>query len=86
LFFTDKNIAKFYRFGQGIKHFFRKKIQLLLTLDKMSLCARIKIYKPRETKMKTSGVFLPFWQFFAAVFMWYLFVDTLQKMGLVKTK
>ena len=36
--------------------------------------------------MKTSGIFLPFWQFFAVVFMWNFFVEGLKKLGLVKTK
>ena len=36
--------------------------------------------------MKTSGVFLPFWQLFAAVFTWFLFVEALKKAGLVKSK
>jgi len=36
--------------------------------------------------MKTTGVFLPFYQLFAAIFVWYLFVEGLKKLGLVKTK
>ena len=34
--------------------------------------------------MKTSGVFLPFWNLFAAIFVYYLFIEGLKKLGLVK--
>jgi hypothetical protein len=36
--------------------------------------------------MKTTGVFLPFWQLLGAIFAWYLFVEGLKKLGLVKSK
>jgi hypothetical protein len=36
--------------------------------------------------MKTSNIFLPFWKFMAAVFVYYLFLEGLKKLGLVKTK
>lgn len=36
--------------------------------------------------MKVSNVFLPFWNLFAAVFVWYLFLEGLKKLGLVKSK
>jgi len=36
--------------------------------------------------MKTSTIFLPFWKLFAAIFVWYLFLEGLKKLGLVKSK
>lgn len=36
--------------------------------------------------MEARNIFLPFWQFMAAVFTWYLFVEGLKKLGLVKSK
>ena len=39
--------------------------------------------------MKTTGVFLPFWQFIGAIFVYYLFIEALNKLGLLpqgKTK
>jgi hypothetical protein len=36
--------------------------------------------------MKTSNIFLPFWQFMGAVFAWYLFLEGLKKCGLIKSK
>ena len=36
--------------------------------------------------MKTSGIFLPFWQLFAYIFVWYLFMEGMKKLGLVKSK
>lgn len=33
-----------------------------------------------------SGIFLPFWNFMACVFVWYLFVEGLKALGLVKSK
>jgi hypothetical protein len=34
----------------------------------------------------TSKLFLPLWQLFAAVFVYYLMMEALKKLGLVKTK
>lgn len=34
----------------------------------------------------TSHLFLPLWQFLAAVFVYYLFLEGLKKLGLVKSK
>lgn len=45
-----------------------------------------KSIKPKEKQMKTSGIFLPFWQLFAAIFTYYLFIEGLKKLGLVKSK
>ena len=36
--------------------------------------------------MNTSDVFLPFWDLFAAIFIYYLFIEGLKKLGLVKSK
>ena len=36
--------------------------------------------------MKASNVFLPFWNLFAAIFVYYLFIEGLKKLGLVKSK
>ncbi len=36
--------------------------------------------------MKTSGVFLPFWKLMGLIFVYYLFVEGLKQLGLVKTK
>ena len=34
----------------------------------------------------TTKLFLPLWQFFAAVFVYYLMLEGLKKLGLVKSK
>ena len=34
----------------------------------------------------TSKLFLPLWQLFAAVFVYYLMMEALKKLGLVKSK
>jgi len=36
--------------------------------------------------MKASQVFLPFWDLFVAIFVYYLFIEGLKKLGLVKSK
>jgi hypothetical protein len=36
--------------------------------------------------MTTSNIFLPFWKFMAAVFVWYLFLECLEKLGLAPAK
>jgi len=36
--------------------------------------------------MKTSGIFLPFWSLIGAIFAYYLFLEGLKKLGLVKSK
>ena len=33
----------------------------------------------------TNSLFLPLWQFFAAVFVYYLMLEGLQKLGLIKS-
>lgn len=40
----------------------------------------------KAKKMKTSGIFLPFWNLFAAIFVYYLFMEGLKKCGLIKSK
>jgi len=32
----------------------------------------------------TKKLFLPLWQFFAAIFVYYLFLEALKKLGLIK--
>ena len=39
-----------------------------------------------DTTVLTSYTFLPFWNFFAAIFVYYLFLEGLKKLGLVKSK
>ena len=34
----------------------------------------------------TKSLFLPLWQFFAAVFVYYLILEALKKVGLIKSK
>ena len=34
--------------------------------------------------MITSGIFLPFWSLFAAIFVYYLFLEGLKKLGIIK--
>ena len=34
--------------------------------------------------MPATNIFLPFWKFIGAVFTWYLFVEGLKKLGLIK--
>ncbi len=34
----------------------------------------------------TSTIFLPFWKLMAAIFVWYLFVEFLKSVGIVKSK
>lgn len=34
----------------------------------------------------TTTIFLPFWNLFAAIFAWYLFLEGLKKLGLIKSK
>lgn len=34
----------------------------------------------------TSHLFLPLWQFFAAIFVYYLMLEALKKVGLIKSK
>lgn len=34
----------------------------------------------------TTHLFLPLWQFFVAIFVYYLFLEGLKKLGLVKSK
>ena len=36
--------------------------------------------------MKTSAIFLPFWELMTAIFVWELFVEGLKYLGLVKSK
>jgi len=36
--------------------------------------------------MKPQNIFLPFWNFIAAIIVWYLFLEGLKKLGLVKSK
>jgi len=36
--------------------------------------------------MNTKTLFLPFWKLMGMIFVWYLFVEGLKKLGLVKTK
>ena len=36
--------------------------------------------------MNASNIFLPFWNLFAAIFVFYLFQEALKKLGLVKSK
>jgi len=36
--------------------------------------------------MKTDGIFLPFWKLLGAIFIYYLFVEGLKKLGLVQSK
>ncbi len=36
--------------------------------------------------MHTSDIFLPFWQFIAFTFVYYMFLEGLKKLGLVKSK
>lgn len=36
--------------------------------------------------MKTSNIFLPFWNLMAAIFVWFLFLEGLKKVGLIKSK
>jgi hypothetical protein len=37
-------------------------------------------------KMKTNGIFLPFWKLMGAIFVYYLFIEGLKKLGLVQGK
>jgi hypothetical protein len=36
--------------------------------------------------MKSSCVFLPFWKFMGLVFTWYLFLEGLERLGLISQK
>ena len=36
--------------------------------------------------MTQTNIFLPFWKLFAAIFAWYLFLEGLKKLGLIKSK
>ena len=86
MFFAIQTIANFYHFGQEIKHKKTIKIPLYKNIDKIILRAKITIIKTKVQHMKTTGIFLPFWNLMAWIFVYYLFLEGLKKLGLVKTK
>ena len=55
-------------------------------IDKTSNGAILDTINHKGKKMKPQNVFLPFWKLFAAIFVWYLFLEGLKKLGLVKSK
>jgi len=63
-----------------------QKNTLLKKVDKTSKCITITENNKGKIKMKTSNIFLPFWNLMAAIFVWFLFLEGLKKVGLIKSK
>ena len=89
MFFDTQKIAKKHNSGQEIKQKIAKKFDKKIhatNIDKIKKCIIMICVRQKDKTMAAKNVFLPFWKFMGIIFVWFLFIEALKGMGLIKTK